>query len=139
GFGVLWNRIKNSFDRPVLITEYGCDSYDEKSKREDEDYQAHYHRKAWRDIEANSYLGERTGNAIGGVVYCWLDRWWLSGPSNNHDTEAGKWKGPKKDGYFHDEWMGVCAQGNGSRSPFSRQPRKVYFLYRDELWNATPQ
>jgi beta-glucuronidase len=137
GFGTLWNRLKIEFDRPVLITEYGCDCYDQNKKMIDEDFQALYHRRSWQDIVGNSYFGRGAGNAIGGVVFTWLDKWWVCGSPKEHDTELGAWRGPTKCGYFHDEWMGMCGQGDGSKSPFLRQLRKVYFVYKDELWNKS--
>ncbi len=79
GFGTLWNRIKYYFDRPVLITEYGCDAYNLKKREEDEDFQALYHKRAWKDIEKNSFGGPGAGNSLGGVIFCWLDKWWLCG------------------------------------------------------------
>lgn len=38
------------------------------------------------------------------------------------------------DGKSHEEWFGICGQGDGSKSPFLRQPRKVYYSYK-EIWN----
>jgi beta-glucuronidase len=137
GFGVLWNRVRSYFDRPVLISEYGCDSYNLNKHAEDEDFQAFYHKNAWKDIEKNAYGGSGAGNSLGGVIYCWLDKWWLCGEPDVHDTDIGAWDGQTIDGKFKDEWMGVCSQGNGDNSPFVRQPKKVYYLYRNELWNET--
>jgi beta-glucuronidase len=131
-------KVKETFDRPVLITEYGADCYDQNKMVVNEEYQATYHRRAWRDIESNSAQGEKAGNAIGGVVFCWLDKWWLCGSADEHDTENGAWQGVSIDGWSNDEWMGMCGQGKGENSPFLRQPRKVYYVYRDELWNALP-
>lgn len=135
GFGVLWNTVKTGCDKPVLITEFGCDSYHSGKQTEDERYQSKYHISAWRDIENNSYWGKGKGNAIGGVVYCWLDKWWLIGSSKEHDTLIGAWKGPTNDGFFNDEWLGVCSQGNGNQSPFKRQLKDVYFTYQEKLWS----
>lgn len=134
GFGVLWRRVKGYFDRPVLITEFGVDSYNSRTNQVDEEFQELYHKKAWEDIEANSFLGSGAGNSIGGVVFTWLDKWWLCGMPDEHDTETGSWEGPTNDGKFQDEWMGVCSQGDGTASPFLRQPKKVYYLYKDTLW-----
>lgn len=136
GFGVLWNRIKKEFDRPVLITEYGCDSYNLSKSAEDEEYQAKYHRSAWKDIEKNSFWGKGIGNSVGGVVYCWMDKWWLVGSPKVHDTSNGAWSGPTQDGFFKDEWMGVVSQGSGINSPFQRQLKEVYYMYQEELWDA---
>ena len=134
GFGVLWSRVKYEFDRPVLITEFGCDSWSSVKKREDEEYQAKYHTGAWRDIEQNSYWGKGHGNAIGGVIYCWLDKWWLIGSPKVQDTDLGAWRGPKQDGFFHDEWLGIASQGDGKQSPFKRRLKQVYYTYQEVLW-----
>jgi hypothetical protein len=137
GFGPLWHRVKTTFDRPVLITEYGTDCYDLKKKEVDEEYQAHYHKKSWQDIENNSFWGNKERNAIGGVVFCWMDKWWLIGSPHEHDTSLGARPGPNRGGYFCDEWMGMCGQGDGSKAPYIRQLRKAYYQYRDELWRKS--
>jgi hypothetical protein len=38
------------------------------------------------------------------------------------------------DGWSYEEWYGVVGQGNGQNSPFERQLRKAYFLFKDDLW-----
>jgi beta-glucuronidase len=132
GFGTLWNRVKISFDRPVLISEYGSDAYNQNQQQEDELSQALYHLHNWKDIVHNSSAHTQgKGNAIGGVIYYWVDRWWLYGNPYDHDT--GGWQGPSPDGWFNDEWFGMLSQGNGNKSPFLRQPRKIYDLYK-KVW-----
>lgn len=134
GFGVLWSKVNSEFDRPVLITEYGCDSFHSGKDYEDELYQAKYHAGAWRDIEKNSYWGKGYGNAIGGIIYCWLDKWWLIGSPKVHDTLLGAWTGPTNDGLFNDEWLGICSQGDGKQSPYKRRLKEVYYTYQEDLW-----
>lgn len=136
GFGPLWQRVKTTYDRPVLITEYGTDCYDLKKDVVDEDYQALYHRRAWEDIAANSYWGEKAGNSIGGVAFCWMDKWWLIGLAKLHDTFNGARPGPNRGGFFCDEWLGLCGQGFGTNIPLMRDPRKVYYQYRNILWRS---
>jgi glycosyl hydrolase family 2 len=133
GFGTLFNTVKFYIDKPVVLLEYGVDTYDQNKKEENETYQALYHRKAWRDIVAN-HEG-KAKNAIGGTIYTWLDSWWLSGSPNEHDTEKGAWQGPTKDAWFHDEWLGITSQGDGSVSPVLRQLREAYYFYQKEWTN----
>ncbi|MFH1768557.1 MAG: hypothetical protein ABH858_05310 [Candidatus Omnitrophota bacterium] len=76
----------------------------------------------------------RGGNSIGGVIYTWLDSWWLCGSSFRHDGKNCGMQGAIKDGWFNDEWFGICSQGNGKKSPFLRQLKKVYYLYQN-MWN----
>jgi len=69
------------------------------------------------------------GNALGGVVFEWLDEWWKAYEPAIHD-EKGLWAGPFPDGFMHEEWLGVSGQGDGKQSPFLRQLRKVYYMYQ---------
>ena len=52
-----------------------------------------------------------------------------------HDT-VGQFGGPFPDGWSYEEWYGLVGQGDGQNSPFERNVRKAYFMFRDELWNA---
>jgi len=138
GFGSLWKEVKLKYDRPVLITEYGCDAYWE-GKGEDEEQQAEYHRGCWKDIIYNSAGNPGVGNSIGGIIFEWMDEWWKSGAAGwdgapfEHDTQA-QYKAPFPDGWAHEEWFGIVSMGNGYDSPFLRQLRKTYFVYKEELW-----
>ena len=124
GFKKIWTELKDAYDRPLLLTEYGFQS--KFTHYYDEGAQARYHKIAWGDIEANRFGGDGVGNSIGGLVFSWCDQWHLGGDAFVHDTEA-----------FVDvegaEWFGLLSQGNGSDSPFMRQLRKAYFIYQD-MW-----
>ncbi|MBU1125574.1 MAG: hypothetical protein KKC84_06090 [Candidatus Omnitrophica bacterium] len=134
GFGSLWRQVKEEADKPVFITEFGCPAYAEgKSKEEAEQLQADYHYGSWEDIENNmAFRDGGAGNAIGGIVFEWLDEWWKGYEPSTHDTK-GLWAGPFPDGYMHEEWLGLCGQGNGSQSPYLRELRKAYYTYK-RLW-----
>lgn len=133
GFGSLWMQAKATFDRPVLITEYGCDAY-AANKGPDEAAQEKYHRACWKDIDFNRAGQGGEGNAIGGMVFEWLDEWWKDTNRENdaHDHEATTAMN-MPDGWAHEEWYGVAGQGNGKNSPFLRQLRQVYNAYVD-IW-----
>ncbi|MFC1546629.1 glycoside hydrolase family 2 TIM barrel-domain containing protein, partial [bacterium] len=134
GFGKLWENINRKFDRPVLITEYGCDAYSD-GKGVDEDSQERYHRGNWRDIVYNSAGNEGTGTSIGGVIFEWLDEWWKDTGSNSPSKQQvmGQSALPFPDGWAHEEWFGIAGQGQGTNSPFLRELRKAYFTYK-KMW-----
>jgi len=133
GFGYLWQQVKQEADRPAFITEFGCSSYAEgKTLEEGEFLQAEYHRGSWEDIENNMAFNEGAGTALGGIVFEWLDEWWKGYEPSIHDTK-GTWLGPFPDGTMHEEWLGLCGQGDGKMSPFLRQLRQSYFMYK-KLW-----
>ena len=133
GFGFLWRQVRQEVDRPAFITEFGCPAYAEgKNVEEAEFLQSEYHRGSWEDIANNMAFAEGTGNAIGGVAFEWLDEWWKAYEPSRHDTKA-LWAGPFPDGYMHEEWLGVCGQGDAKQGPFLRQLRKSYYMYK-KLW-----
>ena len=135
GFGRTWKTVKEEFDRPVLVTEYGCDAWNSRTNREDEKMQAEYHAGNWEDIRLHLAGGPAEGNAIGGVVFEFTDEWWKSqtGAWDAHDTSKDA---PMAfpDGWSSEEWLGLVSLGDGKESPFYRRPRQVYNLYRDKLW-----
>ncbi|MFQ6120946.1 MAG: PKD domain-containing protein, partial [Methanosarcinales archaeon] len=135
GFGDLWEQVKNTTDKPVLITEYGCHAYNNTSLEIGEENQKEYHLGNWRDIQ-NNRDDKGSGNAIGGVIFEWMDEWWKAGPQYDpyqHDKVCTS-PGPFPEGCGYDEWFGISGQGNGNNSPYLRYLRETYSLYK-ELWN----
>ena len=142
GFGdSFWQDIAEIWKKPAFITEYGCPAYHHRrSADEAETLQAQYHRGNWNDIERNTAGGPGAGNALGGSAFEWMDEWWKAGPPPQYDPAiqdiTGQFGGPFPDGWSYEEWYGLTSQGDGSHSPYMRQLRKAYFLYKDELWNS---
>ncbi|MFZ2602959.1 MAG: glycoside hydrolase family 2 TIM barrel-domain containing protein, partial [Candidatus Omnitrophota bacterium] len=133
GFGRLWKGAREETGKPVFITEFGCPAYAEgKISGDIEEMHADYHKGSWEDIENNIAFKGGAGNSIGGVVFEWLDEWWKAYEPKVHDTK-GLWAGPFPDGFMHEEWLGVCGQGDGKLSPFLRQLRKSYYMYK-KMW-----
>jgi beta-glucuronidase len=139
GFGPsLWQDAKDHLDKPVLITEYGCPAYmSGKDLAFAEQKQMEYHKGNWEDIVYNS-AGSGIGNAIGGVVFEFVDEWWKAGPppkfSPKTQEAIGDFQANFPDGWMYEEWLGLTTQGDGSQSPYMRQLRKAYEYYR-KVWN----
>ena len=132
GFLDLWDEVKRTTNKPAMITEYGAPAYAKGySNEEREAYQADYHKGCWLDIVSNS-AGYEAGNAVGGIVFEWIDEWWKAYEPAYHDKK-GLFSGPFLDGYMHEEWLGICGQGDGANSPYLRRLRKAYYKYK-ELW-----
>ncbi len=134
GFGPgMWGSVKRLCDKPVLITEYGCPAYQKGKPREiSEVDQAKYHQGEWEDILYNS-AGYGQGNSIGGVIFEYVDEWWKAYEPDVHDRE-GLYTGPFPGGVVYEEWFGIVGQGDGTASPYMRQLRESYFLYK-RIWN----
>ncbi len=135
GLDLIGIKFFDASGKAAFITEYGCPAYANHLSREDaEQAQADYHNGAWSDIILNSAgTADGVGNAIGGVVFQWIDEWWKNYEPAFHDKTAGA-LGPFPDGYMYEEWFGLTGQGNGKNSPFLRHLRKVYDYYKS-VWN----
>jgi hypothetical protein len=159
GFGrSFFRNIREWADRPALVTEFGCPATaDGFTAQEALDTQAEYVKNNWEDL-AYHFAGSGEGNAIGGVVFEWLDEWWKANSDmpervkkakprwyaereaayhnlqpENHDT-VPQFGAPFLDGWSYEEWFGIFGQGNGSHSPFLREPRPLYDVLK-KLWN----
>ena len=139
GFGrSFWEDAKDLVNKPVLLTEYGCPAYfSGKDLAYAEEKQKEYHQGNWEDILANS-TGSGFGNAIGGVIFEFVDEWWKAGPppklSASVQETRGDFVANFPDGWMYEEWLGLTTQGDGSRSPYMRQLRKSYDYYK-KVWN----
>ena len=132
GFGHLWKCVKDETDKPAIITEYGCPAYSSIHNTEEaQEMQARYLKGSWLDIVGNAD-GYGEGNALGGVLFEFIDEWWKAYEPTLHDTHT-QWPGPFPDGWVYEEWFGVCSQGDGTSSPYMRQLRKAYSTIK-ELW-----
>ncbi|MCA9398742.1 MAG: tetratricopeptide repeat protein [Candidatus Omnitrophica bacterium] len=132
GFGSFWEQVADAADRPAFITEYGSPAYARHlTLEEGEKAQADYHKGNWLDIQTNlAGTLDGTGNALGGVIFEWMDEWWKNYEPYLHDRKSDA-IGPFPGGYYFEEWFGIIGQGNGQKSPFLRQLRDTYFLYQD--------
>ncbi|MFT7538223.1 MAG: hypothetical protein ACI9F2_000366, partial [Lysobacterales bacterium] len=130
-----WQQVADASGKPAFITEYGAPAYAAHlSEDEANDAQAEYHEGNWVDIVENSAgSAQGMGNSIGGVAFEWLDEWWKNYEPYMHDKTSDA-IGPFPGGYYFEEWFGLVSQGNGKHSPYMRQLRPVYDMYKD-YWN----
>jgi len=146
-FGNLFNSLKVTFDKPLLLSEIGADSYDAYLKKEDQNMQAFFLESQWRQIYQN-IAGYKTGagNCLGGIIFEWTDEWWKHNESDEaswsvHDTEAtwsnGSYyfdiKAPKNMN-MNEEWFGIVALSEELKDGINKRiPKKAYYVIR-EFW-----
>jgi len=146
-FGNLFHSLRENFDRPVLLSEFGADSYDAYLNKEDQNMQAFFLESQWHQIYENLAQGKKgAGNCIGGTIFEWTDEWWKHNEANPegwkvHDTES-YWsnasyyfdiKAPRNMN-MNEEWFGIVALSEELENGLNKRiPRKSYYLIR-EFW-----
>lgn len=140
-FGNLFERVKNEYGKPVLLTEFGSDVFNAITMEEAQQEQAYYDVKNWQEIYENAAGLGKAGNSIGGFTFQFSDGWWKFGQTKNldvHDTNASWENG----GYAFDhipgqnnmneEWFGICAKGPTNAMGFYQlYPRAAYYALKE--------
>ena len=145
-FGTLFKSLRTTFDRPVVLSEFGADAYDSFLGKEDQNQQAFFLEAQWRQIYQNLAKEKKgAGNCLGGFMFEWSDEWWKHNEYDpagwkTHDTESGWGNGsyyfdaPVKGGKnMTEEWFGIVALSEDIQGLNKRIPRKAYYVIR-EFW-----
>lgn len=147
-FGNLFQGLKNIFDKPMLLSEFGADSYDAALKKEDQDMQAFFLEAQWRQVYDNLAGNPKgAGNVLGGIIFEWTDEWWKHNSSSPdswkvHDTEGGWSSGSY---YFdinvpgnmnmNEEYFGIVALSESLEDGLNKRiPKKSYYVIK-EFWS----
>lgn len=146
-FGNLFRSLRTTFDRPVVISEFGADSYDAYLKKEDQNMQAFFLESQWRQIYENLGSNKKnSGNCLGGFIFEWTDEWWKNNEScsdswKEHDV-GSNWSNGSY--YFdihapgnknmNEEWFGIVALSEEMENGLHKRiPRKAFYIIR-EFW-----
>jgi len=146
-FGNIFKSIKATFDKPVVLSEFGADSYDAYKNLEDQNMQAFFLESQWRQIYENlANNPEGAGNCLGGTLFEWTDEWWKHNEYDPqgwkvHDIESNwsngsyyfdiKAKGNKN---MNEEWFGIVALSEELENGINKRiPRKSFYVIR-EFW-----
>lgn len=128
-FGGLWKTLKTATKKPAIITEFGVDAYDGLKGREDQDAQALYDSKLFKEIIDNSDV------VSGGCKFQWSDGWWKTGNRGRQSVEGLKCNSPN-DKICNDAWWGLYSISKGT--PNVLTPRKSYYELQSLFRSARP-
>jgi hypothetical protein len=141
-FGDIFKVVKDKLNMPIMFTEFGSDSFNEKKKAEDQKMQAYFNVENWKEIYQNAYGLGKEGNSIGGFTFQFSDGWWKLGFDDRENADqhnnGASWP---NGGYFMDfvdgknnmneEWFGICAKGpTDSRGLYTLYPRASYYALK---------
>lgn len=149
GFGNLFRQIQQKFDKPVVLTEFGADSYNAVTQKVDEDNQAEFLRLQWKDIERNADPKKGVGNCLGGTIFEWNDEWWKGNENLPHTWSVHETRGNWANASYHfdfghpnnpnmnEEWWGVVGLDPDKTQGGLQQrvPKKAYRVLK-ELWTG---
>jgi len=140
-FTDLFDRVKNEYGKPVLLTEFGSDAFNVITNEEDQKSQAYYLLGNWHEIYENAAGFGKAGNSIGGFTFQFSDGWWKYGQTENldvHDTHASWSNGGYTSDFtpgennMNEEWFGICAKGPTNENGFYQlYPRAAYYVLKD--------
>jgi len=140
-FGDAFERVKNEYGKPFLLTEFGSDAFNAVQNQEDQQSQAFYMVENWRDIYANAAGMGKSGNSLGGFTFQFSDGWWKFGQTKNldvHDNNASWPNGGYKfdfvegENNMNEEWFGICAKGpTNERGLYTLYPRAAYYALKE--------
>ncbi len=139
-FTDLFKTVKETLDKPLLLTEFGADAFNTISAKEDQKSQAYYLLENWKEIYKNAAGLGGYENAIGGFTFQFSDGWWKYDFDNRknvtlHDTSATWSNGGYPNDFLlgennmNEEWFGVCAKGPiDDRGLYSLYPRAAFYV-----------
>jgi hypothetical protein len=138
-FGTLFSSYSTASSKPLLITEYGIDAYNNTSLSEDQSAQSNHAGVLWQEISANS------ASCVGGVYKEFSDQWWAGSQStdigcpetnnpNVHGT-CGAVNSGFPDSYDNYEWWGLMSIVDNGNNPDIVSTRVAYNTLQS-LWTA---
>lgn len=140
-FTDLYDRVRQEYGKPVLLTEFGADAFNAVTQKEDQLCQAYYKHGNWKDIYSHAAGLGRAENSIGGYTFQFSDGWWKFGQSFDldvHNTEATWSNGGYECDYIegennmNEEWFGIMAKGpTESSGHYELFPRAAWYVIRE--------
>jgi hypothetical protein len=129
--------------KPMIISEYGVDSWDAIKGQENQEAQASTHKNYWLEISANSSAKDPSMVCVGGTIHQFADDWSRnqSGtPNSVHDTAGtghadnyyDSINGNKSQLNWQDEWCGLVSITLGT---YAKTLKSSYYVLKS-LWAA---
>ncbi len=119
------NQYKSKTIKPVVITEFGIDALDNRTKKEYEFIQAEFDSLNWQQILSVRDI------CMGGTVFEFTDEWWKDKDPWSHDY-GGYSTNQHPDGYSNEEWWGIIRVLPDSNNDGLDEwiPREAYYMFQ---------
>lgn len=113
--GDFFERYADLSGKPLWISEYGIDAYDNTDNRESQKRQSAWDCYNWKEISGSDVC-------IGATLMSYSDEWWKAGDSRNHNmggyaTDIMPYNDCHPDRFSNEEWWGIMQWDNNQLIP----------------------
>ena len=122
-------------DKPMMIGEFGADSYDHRVTAENQSMQAEWGRRLWDEAYFDLSAERTQGTVVGALAFEWNDEWWKNGSPGSH-TLTSERNGGQPDGYNDEEWFGLVDIQRNRKGLFTDMKNR--FVDGEVFLNAAP-
>jgi len=126
---------KTLTNKPVFISEYGIDAFNNVAQTEDDTTQSDCTTAIWRSIDNNWMSGSNTQVVIGGAVFEYSDEWWKTGGDPNTRGTGGFPNQNFPDGFMNESYFGLFSISDDLGTCNKLTPREV-FTSLSSVWNG---
>lgn len=125
-FGARFSTWKGQTTKPMFVSEYGADAFDDKGGGEDQAAQAKALESLTVEIRKSLSAKDPENPVVGGCPYEWNDEWWKSGDPSKQDDDGFPNQGVYPDGFANEEWWGIVTASRAPRAAYT----KLQMLYQ---------
>lgn len=118
---------KSTSKKPVILTEWGIDALDNRTKTEYQDTHADFIMSNWIQIvTAGEYC-------LGGTVFEFTDEWWKDTDPWSHENYGGYQSNTHPDGFSNEEWWGLISLSPDTDNDGLDEwtPRKAFYTVKE--------
>ncbi|KAL0487531.1 beta-glucanosyltransferase PGA4 [Acrasis kona] len=121
--------------KPLVITEFGCDAYDNPNQRVDEAQHESFNMRLWNELYSNA------GVVAGGLAFNYADEWWRCDKNNAgvQKTCGNVAQNTCFDNYWNQEYSGLYSISKNpvQNGPDVLTPRSIVTSLT-QLWRIDP-
>jgi hypothetical protein len=128
-FGNTFNDYAAASTKPLVVTEFGVDAFNFKTKLINEDDQRTAAESLFKELYDNDNI------TSGGTIYSYVDEWWKCGTNDVHDATCGGNNNNFPDDHMDEEYFGIYSVTKNPTGPDTLIPRSAAVALTT-LWKA---
>jgi hypothetical protein len=119
--------------KPMIVTEFGCDAFDNTASKEDQVKHASFNMGLWNEIYTNA------GICSGGLSFNYADEWWRCDKSQpSVQLNCGNPSNAAFDNYWNQEWSGLYSIAVNPKGGSDVLSPRLIVSNLTKLWATNP-